>query len=351
MKKIISYMMLCVVGLATIGCPLAEEAVPARPTTHYVLDQTNTLSTSEIQKIDGVAKDIETSKKVSFAVLVVSSTKGEDIAPYAFRVAESWKPGVDGVGKGALLVVAKDDKKFRMEVSRNLEGELPDAATKHILDEAKPHFKRGEFGEGIFDILRSAGAKVADPNKVVVAAVEMPTEEPSLSIFAIVSLFGSACVAFILLYVLKSKHDRDAEARRNYLLNQQRVFDSYERTRVNRQEQERLARSALAISAVAAGSMAAPLAFTKSNLDLQKPKTVSHPTPKPAPRPTSVKKEEPRRSSSRSNYEADTVDFSPSYSSRSSSSSDSGSSSSSSSSWSSSSSSDYGGGGSSSSWD
>lgn len=349
-----SYMMLCVVGLASIGCPFAEEAVPARPTSHYVLDQTNTLSAPEIAKIDQIAKEVETNKKVSVAVLMVASTNGEDIAQYAHRVAEKWKPGIDGVGKGALVVIAKNDRKSRIETSKNLEGEVTDAAAKGILIEAGAHFKRGQFGEGLHDIVRDIGAKTG------VAVVEKPVESSNADsiLIAILTLLG---VGGIGGFFVKRHFDKEAEKRRQYLLQQEKAYQLAEAERLaarrarERAEQERRATASTAIAGMAfAPAYAAPLAATAglSGAQIKKPLDIrkSPEPPKAAPKP--VKKEEPRRSSSYDSYPSSSYSSSDSYSSssRSSSSSSYSSSDSSSSSFSSSSSSDSGGGGSSSDW-
>ena len=66
---------------------------------------------------------------------MVPTTQPEDIASYANRVANAWKIGRKDVGDGVLLVVAKDDRKVRIEVAKTLEGAIPDLAAKQIIDD------------------------------------------------------------------------------------------------------------------------------------------------------------------------------------------------------------------------
>ena len=81
---------------------------------------------------------------------MVPTTQPEDIASYANRVGNAWKIGRKGVGDGVLLVVAKNDRKVRIEVAKTLEGAIPDLAAKQIIDEAiTPHFRKGDFAGGL----------------------------------------------------------------------------------------------------------------------------------------------------------------------------------------------------------
>lgn len=72
---------------------------------------------------------------------MVPTTQPEDIASYAWRVASTWKIGRRDVGDGVLLIVAKDDRRMRIEVAKKLEGALPDLAVARVIDTAmKPKF-------------------------------------------------------------------------------------------------------------------------------------------------------------------------------------------------------------------
>jgi uncharacterized protein len=81
---------------------------------------------------------------------MVPTTEPEDIASYANRVANAWKIGRKEIGDGLLLIVAKDDRKVRIEVAKTLEGAIPDLAAKRIIDQAiTPRFKAGDFAGGL----------------------------------------------------------------------------------------------------------------------------------------------------------------------------------------------------------
>jgi uncharacterized protein len=126
----------------------AQVAVP--PLTGRVVDQTGTLSASDVTELTQKLKDLETRKGSQVAVLIVPSTQPETIEQFSIRVAEAWKIGRKKIDDGALLVVAKDDHKLRIEVGYGLEGALTDVTARRIIDEIiVPRFRSNDFAGGI----------------------------------------------------------------------------------------------------------------------------------------------------------------------------------------------------------
>ena len=134
--------------LCWAGAALALVAVP--PLSGRVVDQTGTLAASDIASLTQTLSELETKKGSQVAVLIVPTTDGEAIEQYALRVAEAWKIGRKKIDDGALLVIAKNDRRLRIEVGYGLEGALTDATSKRIIDEdITPKFKSGDFGGGV----------------------------------------------------------------------------------------------------------------------------------------------------------------------------------------------------------
>jgi uncharacterized protein len=135
----------CFVGLA-----IAEVAVPTL--TGRVVDQTATLSSEQIAALDQKLKAFEERKGSQIAVLIVPTTEPEAIEQFSIRVAEAWKIGRKRIDDGAILVVAKNDRRLRIEVGYGLEGALTDVTAKRIIDEViTPKFRNGDFAGGISD--------------------------------------------------------------------------------------------------------------------------------------------------------------------------------------------------------
>ena len=126
----------------------AQQAVPAL--TGHVIDNAATLDAAQLARLEAKLAAFEQSRGAQIVLLLVSTTQPEDIASYSQRVADSWKVGRKGIGDGVLLVVAKNDRKVRIEVAKTLEGALPDLASRRIIDEAiTPRFRQGDFAGGL----------------------------------------------------------------------------------------------------------------------------------------------------------------------------------------------------------
>ena len=110
--------------------------------TARVIDQTGTLDAAQREALEAKLAAFEQKKGSQIVVLMVPTTQPEDIASYANRVATHWKIGRKDVGDGMLVIVAKNDRKMRIEVAKALEGAVPDLAAARIIDDAmKPRFR------------------------------------------------------------------------------------------------------------------------------------------------------------------------------------------------------------------
>lgn len=126
----------------------AEVAVP--PLQARVTDLTGTLSAARIAELERQLAAFEAKKGAQIAVLMLPTVQPETIEQYAVRAFEQWKLGRKRIDDGVLLVIAKDDRKLRIEVGYGLEGALTDARAKQIIsDDIVPQFKRGDFSAGV----------------------------------------------------------------------------------------------------------------------------------------------------------------------------------------------------------
>jgi uncharacterized protein len=132
-------------GPAPAGGEVAVPKLAAR-----VTDLTGTLDAGQRAGLEARLAAFEAKKGSQIAVLLVPSTQPETIEQYSIRVVDQWKLGRKGIDDGALLLVAKDDRKLRIEVGRGLEGAVPDALANRIIAEhITPRFKEGDFYGGI----------------------------------------------------------------------------------------------------------------------------------------------------------------------------------------------------------
>ena len=135
-------------GLALVAG--AQDVQPIPKLSARVTDLTGTLTAGQQTALEQKLAAFEAAKGSQLAVLIVPTTQPEPIEAYSIRVVDQWKLGRKGVDDGALLIVAKDDHRVRIEVGRGLEGVLTDALSNRILDETvKPAFRQGSFYGGI----------------------------------------------------------------------------------------------------------------------------------------------------------------------------------------------------------
>jgi uncharacterized protein len=134
--------------LVLLACAaLAEVAVP--PLTGPVVDLSGTLTPEQSRSLDASLREFA-KRGSQIAVLLVPTTRPESIEQYSIRVAEAWKIGRAGLDDGAIIVVAKDEREVRIEVGYGLEGAIPDAIAKRIIEDyIVPRFKTGDFHGGL----------------------------------------------------------------------------------------------------------------------------------------------------------------------------------------------------------
>ncbi len=144
------------------GHAQAQDVQPVPALSARVLDQTGTLGEPQRQALSERLAAIESRSGSQVVVLIVASTLPEDIAAYAQRVADNWKIGRKEVGDGVLIVVAKDDRRVRIEVAKALEGAIPDLAASQIIEaELTPAFRAGDFAGGLDAAVERLGSRIA----------------------------------------------------------------------------------------------------------------------------------------------------------------------------------------------
>ncbi|MGO1002273.1 TPM domain-containing protein [Lysobacter sp. CA196] len=130
----------------------AQTLAPIPAMTSPVVDTTGTLDAATRSQLEAQARALQQRKGSQLQVLVVASTAPEDIDSYAVRAYEQFKLGRKDVDDGVLLVVAKDDRRVRIEVGYGLEGAITDAQSGRIIQEyLAPKFRSGDYAGGLVD--------------------------------------------------------------------------------------------------------------------------------------------------------------------------------------------------------
>lgn len=181
----------------------AQGVLPVPALSARVIDQTATLSHEQAAALEARLAAFEAQAGPQIVVLIVDSTLPEDIAAYAQRVADSWKIGRRDVGDGLLLVVAKADRRVRIEVAKALEGAVPDLAARQIIEQQiQPRFRNDDYAGGLggaIDALmaRIGGEGLPAPSGRQSQEREFGPDEPLFLFFIAVPFFG-----FVLTRIL-----------------------------------------------------------------------------------------------------------------------------------------------------
>jgi len=175
----------------TLASALADDRQPIPDLHARVTDLTNTLDGTQKQTLESELAALEQRKGAQLGVLVVPTTQPEEIAQYAIRVFDAWKLGRKGIDDGALLIIAKNDHRVRIEVARGLEGAIPDAAAARIIREyITPKFRAGDFYGGIHDATTTL-TKLIDGEQLPPPMTKESDDHSSLPNLIFFGLFGA----------------------------------------------------------------------------------------------------------------------------------------------------------------
>jgi uncharacterized membrane protein YgcG len=217
-KSIAISLWLCLVALAAVAHAQAVQPVPALVA--HVIDATGTLQAGQQAALEAKLAALESTKGSQVVVLMVPTTAPEDIASYANRVGNTWKIGRKDVGDGVLLVVAKDDRKLRIEVAKALEGAIPDLAAKQIIDEAlTPRFKAGDYAGGLDAAVDQLAARIKGEPLPSVTRADSAGSDPRGDGF---QWWDLAIFLFVAVPVVRRGRQADFRARPGFAADRRR---------------------------------------------------------------------------------------------------------------------------------
>ena len=150
-----------------IGPAQADLVVPDRPS-NGIYDPNHYLSGVVSDKL----QELNSKSEVQIGIYIVESLNGESLEELSNTIARSWKIGYSDSNKGALLLIAIKDRKFRIETSNNLSITLTDTKAKKILDASRDKMRAKDYDGAVIDIIQNisnqeyklAGAPVVERN-------------------------------------------------------------------------------------------------------------------------------------------------------------------------------------------
>ncbi|MDI4638850.1 MULTISPECIES: TPM domain-containing protein [Halomonadaceae] len=117
-----------------------------------VVDQADMLDAADETRLTKMLAAHEQATTEQVVVATLPNLQGRTIEEYGYQLGRHWGIGQEGKDNGALLIVARDERKLRIEVGYGLEGRLTDAQSSVIINQViTPAFRQGDFARGILE--------------------------------------------------------------------------------------------------------------------------------------------------------------------------------------------------------
>jgi uncharacterized protein len=162
------FLTLLILIFSTVSVGHAVEIPPLPP--DPVVDLAGIIDDSVQTKLNRYLRELEQKTTAQMAILTVKSLQGQSLEEFSITIAhDKWKLGQKGKDNGILLVVALNERKYRIEVGYGLEGILPDSLVGSIGRQyLVPYFRQGDYSGGIYaatlaianEIAKDAGVKI-----------------------------------------------------------------------------------------------------------------------------------------------------------------------------------------------
>lgn len=133
-----------------------ETKSPLPPPTGFVNDYANVFDSESKARLESALTELRDKSDIEFAVVTIETTGGQPIFDYSLAVAEGWGVGPKDTSKGGglLLIMAIKDRKWKIQVGRSLEKDLPDEVCKELGDQSQDLYRQGKYDEGIIKYIK-----------------------------------------------------------------------------------------------------------------------------------------------------------------------------------------------------
>lgn len=194
------------------ACATAAPQIPPRPTAAagiYVQDYAQVLSIEDKRRLLSIGQELDDKTTAQLAVVTVKTLDRQPIEDYALSILREWGIGSKEKNNGALIVVAVQDRRSRIEVGYGLEGLLTDGLTGRIQDQAMiPYFRKGNYAAGIVNgyavtaslIAKDAGVQLTAINSEQIAVPTKTTNNTDQEYpFWLKLLIGAGIVLLLII--------------------------------------------------------------------------------------------------------------------------------------------------------
>lgn len=197
-KKLKIFLSSLLLLLLFLAFPIKADINFPKPTNYkYVNDYVGIVNESDTKSIVSIGKELENKTGAQATIVIIDSTNGVPIEDYSVKLFRSWGIGQSGKDNGLLILLAINDRTWRVEVGRGLEGAIPDALSNRVMESlAKPNFQNNDYGAGLRDSYSTFSDYIAKEYNVTLEKslnIQVPDEANTSS------NFGGGYIVIILL--------------------------------------------------------------------------------------------------------------------------------------------------------
>jgi uncharacterized protein len=165
--------------LAWSGLAWGERVQDLPAPTNYVNDFAGVLSPGTLASLNALCAQVDRQAHAQIAVVTVKSLDGEPIENFATALEDKWKVGKKGTDRGLLLILATNDRKYRVEVGYGLEGILPDGRVGDIGRQMVPYLRQNDYDGAVTMAVRQMAGVIAADAGVTLNLGPRPTYAPA----------------------------------------------------------------------------------------------------------------------------------------------------------------------------
>jgi uncharacterized protein len=197
--------------------PTTQSPVPLPVPFNPIVDNANVIDAETRQRLESIYLNLKERAKIEYAVVTVPTTGGVDIFDFSLAIARGWGIGLaDGDKASFLLVVAIQDRKYFTQISRHLEGDLPDGLVGQIQRERLvPAFRQGNYGKGILDATQAYVATLGAKRDFTIEGIdqryayqEPPRQRESQPVQKTITSICFALAVIVFIVFLASRSSR-----------------------------------------------------------------------------------------------------------------------------------------------
>lgn len=184
MKKTIAVILLFICTLS-LSISAVELDIPNPTEYKYINDYSGVVDEDYKREIISIGKELEDKTGAQATIVIINSTDNIDIETYSNKLFRAWGIGQSNKDNGLLILLAIQDRNWRIEVGRGLEGAIPDVLSNKVMTSlAMPSFTEGNYGEGLLKAYSKFSDYIAEEYNVTLEKslnISLPTNEQSNS--------------------------------------------------------------------------------------------------------------------------------------------------------------------------